>query len=186
MPIRELRWGDFESLMEAYYGLYDERAEEGTIGISLFDERPSPDSEVAWFSNLYRAVLEGTTLMFVAEVEGRAVGSCTIAPAGAGGVPSENSHVGVLGILVDRRYRGRGLGTALFARSIEAARGKFDRVRLGVFATNVAARRLYERFGFRGTGTFPAEIKRAGRYIDLEWMTLDLTTPAPDAAHPKG
>ncbi len=174
MKVRDLHWDDFEPLANSYLALYDERDAEGTIGISLFDERPKPSGEVAWFSDLYRRVLEREVIVAVAEVDGRAVGACTIAPAGGSAPPSETSHVGVLGILVERTHRGRGCGRALMERALAEARGRFERVRLGVFSTNPRARQLYERFGFRSTGRWVGEIRRGERRIDLEWMTLEL------------
>jgi RimJ/RimL family protein N-acetyltransferase len=181
--VRELHWDDFQPLVTTYFELYDERERSGEIGIHLFDERPRPEDEVAWFAGLYQQVLRDEVVVAVAEVDGRAVGSCTIAPAGSRGARSEVSHVGVLGILVNRRYRGRGVGTALMIRALEEARSKFERVRLAVFATNTGAKRLYERLGFRTTGRYPGEVKRGDRYIDEELMDLDLRAWRPPAPH---
>jgi RimJ/RimL family protein N-acetyltransferase len=174
VTVRRLEWRDFEPLIDAYYALYDEREENDEIGIPLFGERPSPDSEVAWFAKLYADVLRGDTIDVVAELNGRAVGHCTIAQVGPAGNGFEKSHVGVLGILVDRRFRGRGAGTALLVRALEEARGRFERVRLGVFASNPRARALYERLGFRLVGRLPGETKRGDKYIDEDLMALDL------------
>ncbi|HYA58119.1 MAG TPA: GNAT family N-acetyltransferase [Thermoplasmata archaeon] len=186
MVLRALRWADFEALVDIYWALYDEREEDSSVGIHLFAERPTRDGEVEWFSSLFQKVLRGETIFVVAEEDGRAVGSCAIGSASPGGLPSETSHVGVLGILIDRNYRGRGIGTALLVKALDEARGRFDRVRLGVFASNDRARRLYERVGFRLTGRLVGEVKRGDRYIDEDLMTLDLRSWVPPLLPPSG
>ncbi len=167
--LRELRWSDLESLRETYYLLYDERETNPEIGITLFATRPSPADEVAWFAQLYRAVLAGDAVCVVADVDGRSVGSCTVRRA-APTAESEGAHVAELGILVHRDYRGHGVGRALLARALRECEGRFETVFLRVFSVNVRARRLYEEFGFVRTGTLPREIRRGNRYFDAEIM----------------
>jgi ribosomal protein S18 acetylase RimI-like enzyme len=57
-----------------------------------------------------------------------------------------------LGIAVLPEYRGRGLGSALLRRLLEAAAGMYDSVSLSV-AADSPARRLYERIGFEQVST---------------------------------
>lgn len=182
MIVRELRWDDFDPLTEIYYHLYDERGAGEPIGISLFAERPSAADEVEWFANLYRKSLQREWFTSVAEEGGRAVGSCTIQPQSVR-ADSELGHVGVLGILVDHRFRGRGAGRAMMLHVLERARGRFEIVRLNVFADNVRAKALYRRLGFEPYGRLPRAIRRGPTYIDEEFMFLDLGTwVAPQAA----
>lgn len=182
LTVRDLRWNDFDDLRETYYRLYDERAEGEAIGITLFSERPSLEDEVDWFARLFREVVSGRTIVSVAEVDGRAVGTCTIGAAGPSPF-SEVAHVGVLGILVRRGHRGQGTGTALLAHALGRCPGRFDLVRLSVFADNVRARRLYERFGFATVGRLPAAIRRGERYYDELVMVRDFRGPSTPAAN---
>lgn len=187
MPVRELRWHDFEDITATYYLLYDERDRDGTIGIHLFGERPSIADEAAWFAGLYRTVLARDAIVSVAEVDGHVVGSCTIRRI-APRADAENGHVGELGIVVHRDHRGRGLGTALMADALAHARGIFRLVRLSVFATNPRAAQLYVRFGFRPAGRIPHAIRRGDTFIDEDLMVLELDgaggtlTPPPAGA----
>jgi RimJ/RimL family protein N-acetyltransferase len=176
--LREVRWEDFEPLVSTYFELYDERDRGDPIGISLFAERPSRDDEVTWFAGLLRRTHSGETVAVIADVGGRAVGSCTVGPAGPLRA-SETGHVGVLGILVNQRFRGQGIGESLMVRTLEQCRGKFELVRLSVFADNVGAKRLYERLDFQKCGNIPRAIKRAGQYVDEELMVRDLAVPLP-------
>lgn len=69
-----------------------------------------------------------------------------------------------LGIAVRPEYRGRGLGTALLGRLLEAAGSAYESVSLSVSADNPAVR-LYERAGFRPVGvggTSVVMVKRLG------------------------
>ena len=176
--LRELRWTDFEPLTRTYYELYEERDGGEPIGISLFRDRPAHEDEVTWFAGLFRRVTSGESVVVIADVNGQAVGSCTVGPASPTRA-SETGHVGVLGILVNRRYRGQGIGEAMMRRTLELCRGQFELVRLSVFADNEGARRLYERLGFVGCGRYPRAIKRGARYVDEDLMILDLAAPKP-------
>ena len=171
LRVRELRWGDFDDLRETYYRLYEERDRGDPLGLTLFETRPSLADESEWFGGLFRRALAGDAIVSVAEIDRHVVGHCTIgrlAPSAA----SESAHVGVLGIVVDERYRGRGVGTALIEDALRRARAKFEVVRLQVFAFNSDARRLYERMGFVGCGRIPRVLRRGGAYFDSDEMVL--------------
>ena len=183
MEIRELRWGDFEALLETYWELYEERARGERVGIGLFDQRPSRPDEVEWFSTLFKRALEGEVFAVVADVDGRAVGLCDIHPVVRGGRGSDGGHYGELGILVDRRQRGQGIGRAMMVRALELARDRFDLVRLWVYATNERARGLYRSLGFEVTGRMPSAVRQLGEYIDAELMVVDLRRWSPPPAN---
>jgi ribosomal protein S18 acetylase RimI-like enzyme len=172
--VREVKWTDFDDLVDVYYRLYDERAAGNLdLGIPLFPKQPDRASEVDWFTGMYKRILSGDTVARVAEADGKAVGGCFVTRT-VGTAGHEAGHVGVLGILVREEYRGRGAGTALLAGTIEACRGVFDLVKLTVFSVNTRAAELYRRFGFVTVGRVPAAIHRGDRYLDEEVMILDL------------
>lgn len=178
VTIRHLRWADFDDLRETYFHLYDERARGEPIGIHLFSERPSISNEAEWFLSHFRKALEGDAVVVVAERNGRVVGSCTIGHIGPA-APSEQSHVGELGILVDHAHRGAGVGTALLRQALLEARAKFEVVYLSVFSNNDGAQRLYRRFGFTVCGHLPRIVKRGNQYLDEERMVLDFSKDPP-------
>jgi RimJ/RimL family protein N-acetyltransferase len=171
--VREVRWSDFDDLREMYYSLYDERDRGEPVGITLFTERPSLSDEVAWFAGAYRNTLDGHQVFSVAEENGRVIGNCQVHRSGPS-PQSEAGHVGVLGILVHRDHRGKGAGTALLTHALAACRGRFEVVRLSVFATNPRARQLYERFGFVEVGRVPRAVRRGAQYFDEDEMVLVL------------
>lgn len=173
MTIRDLRWTDYEDLKQNYLLCYEERDRGDPIWIHLLEEPPSDADETDWFSGLWKRTLSGREIVVVAEVDGRAVGSCAVTQRGPA-APSESSHVGDLGILVRRGHRGKGLGTQLLQEAIRRSRGRFSLLRLDVVAENRDAKRLYERFGFVSYGRLPKAIRRGSTLSDLESMYLEL------------
>jgi RimJ/RimL family protein N-acetyltransferase len=171
MHVRDVSWEDFPSVARNYLDLYDEVLEAPDLGMHLFAQRPTLAEESTWFARLFKAVQEGSSVGVVAEEEGRVIGLCEVARKG---VSPESHHVGVLGILVARGFRGRGAGRAMMQLALEKCKGKFEIVELTVMAWNPRARKLYESLGFRCFGTLPRGLKRDGRYTDVDHMVLEL------------
>jgi len=69
---------------------------------------------------------------------------------------------GDLGMLVDRGWRGRGVGSALVQAAIDWARGQgLHKLCLEVFAHNTAAIALYRKSGFAEEGRRVRQYRRA-------------------------
>ena len=93
---------------------------------------------------------------------------------------AKNRHKGAMfGMYVAPEHGRRGVGAALLRRVIEAARSQpgLEQLVLTVTETNVAARTLYEKFGFRSFGIEP----RAIRVSDVV-LRQEPHDPLPDAA----
>jgi len=91
-----------------------------------------------------------------------------------GRLPSE-SHRALLGMGVERGFRGRGYGRALLAAAIAWARhAGLAWLDLGVFAHNHRARALYAAAGFIEVGTTRDRFRVDGVAIDDVAMTLAL------------
>jgi RimJ/RimL family protein N-acetyltransferase len=94
----------------------------------------------------------------VALIDNVVVGWCNVPPASR----TVSAHVGDLFMSVVSEWRGRGLGERLLRNAIHAADiFGFQRIELGVFATNDSARALYRKAGFEEEGT-----KRKAIWID--------------------
>jgi RimJ/RimL family protein N-acetyltransferase len=90
---------------------------------------------------------------FLAEVEGRIVGSLHIEPSHHG--------FGEIGMAVARDWRGRGVGSALLAAGIDWARERgLHKLSLTVFPHNAAAIALYRTFGFVEEGRLVKQYRR--------------------------
>lgn len=84
-------------------------------------------------------------------------------------------HSGVLGMGIVASHRGRGIGTALVAAALAAAKARgLTRIELTVRADNEPARALYERFGFAHEGRLRHYLRIDDTYQDCDQMALVL------------
>jgi RimJ/RimL family protein N-acetyltransferase len=99
----------------------------------------------------------------------KVVGWCHIRPDRWEGF----THAGWLGMGVLKQYRGQGIGSALLHQALAEARNRgLERVELSVFASNLTAIHLYEKFKFEIEGRKKRARKIDGRYDDLIIMAL--------------
>ena len=85
----------------------------------------------------------------------------------------------VFGMYVVRERSGQGVGAALLSHLIDEARREpgLTQLVLTVTETNVAARRLYEKFGFRSFGIEPRAIRVGDTLYDKNHMIHFLAQP---------
>lgn len=109
-------------------------------------------------------------IMFLAVANGQVVGyvSCV------GGVISSTKHTASVGLMVDKAWRGKGIGTALMEHIIEWARGKMiiHRVELEVFTVNPRAAHIYEKLGFQLEGIKRQVYFKDGQFVDAKVMAM--------------
>jgi ribosomal protein S18 acetylase RimI-like enzyme len=106
--------------------------------------------------------------MLGAFVEGRLVGTALVRREKR----RKGAHIANLyAFWVAPEVRRRGIGSALVRRAIdEAVKLGAEQLQLGVSETALAARRLYERAGFRVVATLPRAIKDGDRHLDEHLM----------------
>jgi GNAT superfamily N-acetyltransferase len=104
--------------------------------------------------------------LWIAELEGRAVGAITLRDLGGG-----LARLGHLALLPEAR--GTGSGRGLFETVVEAARAAgYERLELVTFSDLTTARDLYRRAGFLMTSS--ERVHRFGRELDWERWELAL------------
>ena len=111
----------------------------------------------AWFAPKAR--------VFYAYLNGICVASRYIAP----NKPGLGSHVANMGVMIDRKFRGRGFGRQMMAFGIKKARELgYRAIQLNlVVSTNTASIKICKEFGFEIIGELPEAFHwRGERYVD--------------------
>lgn len=78
-------------------------------------------------------------------------------------------HIGLFGIIIDKEYRGDGIGQALTEVVIDQAKKNLKGLKtimLDVFGNNPAAIELYKKFGFIEYGRLPGGLKHNDEFVD--------------------
>lgn len=84
---------------------------------------------------------------FVAELEGRIIGFCSVGPTREAG--NSNASAELYSIYVDPEYAGKGAGSMLMKECLQFLKQKAcKKVTLRVLETNTATREFYERKGW--------------------------------------
>ncbi len=120
---------------------------------------------VEWERDFLRGMAASDNSVFLVAVEdGKIIGNVNA----SGGKRPAVRHVASIGIAVAQTHRGKGVGTALMQTVIDwaAGTGMIKRLELEVFACNMGAIRLYERFGFVVEGRKRGAIFKSGEYLD--------------------
>lgn len=136
---------------------------EGGASVGFMAPFAPADAEPFWRS-VAAAVGRGEVLLFVAEVEGRVVGTVQI---GFALKPNQPHRADLMKLLVHRDARGRGLSKLLMqAAETEAARRGRSLLVLDT-ATGEPAEALYEKLGWQRSGVIPDyALFPDGRYCD--------------------
>jgi L-amino acid N-acyltransferase len=81
-------------------------------------------------------------------------------------------------VYVHKDHRGKGVGRMLLKRIIDAAREQNYHVMVGgIDAENMASIELHKQFGFVHSGTIAQSGFKFGRWLDLAFYQLTLSTP---------
>ena len=120
--------------------------------------------------------VEERTARFAASIDGSIVAVADGQVVGLTHVAATRYGVGEIAMLVDREWRGRGVGSALIQAAIGWARGQaLHKLSLEVFAQNAAAIALYRKSGFVEEGHRVRHYRRAsGELWDSIIMGLPL------------
>ncbi len=82
-------------------------------------------------------------------------------------------HEGVLGISLQKEFRGEGIGKKLMELLLQEAEDNVPNLRLvtlGVFGHNDLAINMYKKFGFFEHGRLPEGVAHKGQFVDHVYM----------------
>ncbi|MFG6116878.1 GNAT family N-acetyltransferase [Halobacillus sp. MO56] len=82
----------------------------------------------------------------------------------------------ILGMYVTPQMRGTGIGESLLVNAIQQAEAikTIEKINLTVVTSNVGAKKLYEKLGFKNFGVEKQALKINNEYYDEEYMALFL------------
>ena len=147
LEIRRIR--PDEGLRSRAFRLHALAEAPSAFGSTLAKERAYPES--LWHERAADCAAGDDRVIFVAEQDGRWVGSVTGLTPDPGG--SDRPGLLLVAMFVDGTVRRRGVGVALVESIVDWARARdAARLTLWVTSTNEAALALYSRCGFRPTG----------------------------------
>jgi RimJ/RimL family protein N-acetyltransferase len=147
--VRPARAGDGRAMAEVFAAVAQERD-----GIAT-----EPPVDVEERAAAFALNTDGT---IVAVAGGRTVGMIH--------VEASRHGFGEFGMLVDRDWRGRGVGSALVQAAVDRARGQgLHKLCLEVFPHNTAAIALYRKCGFTEEGRRVKQYRRASGEL---WDTI--------------
>jgi ribosomal protein S18 acetylase RimI-like enzyme len=159
VTIRQLSQEDIESLHACLDSVARERKYLGFTQVA-----PIEETRKSLVDDMQRGVIR-----LIALDESNVVGWCHIRPDRWEGF----THAGWLGMGVLKGYRSQGIGSALLYQSLGEARSRgLERVELSVFASNLTAIHLYEKFKFEIEGRKKRARKLDGIYDDIIIMGL--------------
>jgi putative acetyltransferase len=158
--------------------------------VAQFEVRPASVEDAGALAEMYAAVAEERdgiageppvdidqrAALFARSVEGSVVAVAGGQIIGMLHVQASRHGFGEIGMLVDRDWRGRGVGSALMLAAIGLARQRgLHKLSLEVFAHNAGAIALYRKCGFVEEGRRTAQYRRAsGELWDAIIMGLAL------------
>ncbi|WP_018235214.1 GNAT family N-acetyltransferase [Ensifer sp. BR816] len=124
---------------------------EGGASVGFMQPFP-PITAVPFWEAVAAAVGRDETVLVVAEVEGRAVGTVQL---GIATMPNQPHRADIKKLLVHRDARGLGLARRLMEKAEAEARKRGRRVLVLDTATGEPAEAIYERFGWLRAGVVP-------------------------------
>ncbi|MDP2571713.1 GNAT family N-acetyltransferase [Vibrio penaeicida] len=140
MEVRRIRSTDLESFFALWQGVFDE-------GIYL--RSPPPPKEKISF--VLSKIEEKKIPQFVAEIDGKIVGSIEAFPGTMCGMDSDD--IGFVGAQVHADFRRLGIGRKLLDTVIlDSKRFGYKELNLEVYCSNLPAQKLYQAFGFEYSG----------------------------------
>jgi RimJ/RimL family protein N-acetyltransferase len=131
--------------------------------LSLTGKHKTFEEEENFVKNSISNMKAGRSFIIWAFYNNKMVGECSL----NSGFSERDSHVGNIGLMVDKDFRRDGIGKFLFEYILkQAQRMKIKVTHLDVFAENEPAINLYKKYSFEEYGRLPKGLFRQGKYSD--------------------
>lgn len=162
--IRYPKWEDLDAVTEYVNALIEEDT------FLMLPEKQTRKSEASWMAKTFDDIENNKKIHIVAEVNGQYAGNCEIRIH-----ERRQAHVGDIGISIAAQYREEGIGYELLSTLI--GEGKKKGLRLLIihcFENNDRALHIYEKLGFKKSGTVPGVYAYKGNFIGEVTLYLPL------------
>jgi tRNA threonylcarbamoyladenosine biosynthesis protein TsaB len=127
---------------------------------------------MAYLNDALKKVARDEKIHLIARVDGQFAGSCEVRR-----FARRKRSAGEIGISIARDFRGEGIGYVCMTELIaQASRIGLRLLYLHVFENNERAIHLYEKAGFRVSGTVPAMYEYKGGHVGETTMYLPLVS----------
>lgn len=154
------KWEDLEEMTDFINVLSKENTFIGFSG-----EINSKQDEGKYLASLFSQIEFGDAVVVHAYIDGKLAGRSDVFRNLA--MKERAKHVGTLGLMLRKEFRGEGLGEALIKTTIEEAKIHISGLRivkLTVFGNNNIAQSLYKKVGFIECGRIPSGLLYKGKY----------------------
>lgn len=151
--------GDVNEMLRFVNELSDERT-----FIRYQGEHETLESEKKYLDGKLKAIANKRSVYLLVFSGDKLVGSSDVDM-----MEKTEKHIGVFGIMIDKNFRGEGLGSLLMGLTLKEAEKNLIGLKiitLEVYSTNGIARELYKKMGFTEYGILPGGISRNGTYED--------------------
>ena len=135
--------------------------------LTLTGQPKTIEEERLWLKSNIDNIKSGRTILVWAVYNHRIVGQCDVVRGG-----SRDWHTCTIGLMVDRDFRGEGIGKFLFEYILKQAKKMpgLKIAKLYIFDDNEIGKSLYQKFSFKEFARLPAGFYRRGKYSDALQM----------------
>ena len=138
--------------------------------LSFAGETYSLEFEKNWLKHVLIEIKHRKNFIIWAVLENQIIGNCDIKIG-----RTRESHIGSIGLMVDKDFRRQGLGQYLIKKIlVEGKKMGLKIAKLDVFSDNIPARSLYIKTGLVEYGKLPNGMYRKGKYSDKIYMYKNL------------
>lgn len=172
VTLRVLRWEDLDGLLLFINSLVLEKQGDSRSSLYTgFDRKVTRDEEAEWLAQTLVAIERGETINMVADIDGRLIANGEVLC----GRYKDTLYHGHLALTLISKYRGQGIGHKMIDALVrESRRAGLRSLDAEFLAENEAARRVYEKVGFKQAGIIPRKVFRGGKYFDGLIMAREL------------
>ncbi len=167
-----MQWEDLDRLLVFINNVVGEKKSDSRSPLYTgFDQKVSREEEAQWLAETLASIERGDVINVLAQVRNRIIANGEVTK----GTHRDTFRHGRLGLTLLAKYRGLGVGRRMIEILVkESRRAGLKNLEVEFLAGNVAARRTYERQGFKEAAIIPKKVSRIRKYFDGLIMSREL------------